>query len=139
MKKQSPNDSLGYTIALLEIKRDQEFKALSDQFHVTYESLKPVNMLKSAFKEVTGSADLKHDISSAAIGVSSGYLLKKIFFRPTLNPLKMLAGIVLQTVATNIAAKHSDQIKSSGFKILNAVAGAFTKKKNIFSENEIYE
>lgn len=139
MKKQTRNDKLAYDIALLELKRDQEFRELNAQFHTLYESMKPVNMIKGAIKEITGSGDAVKNVSSAAIGVTSGYLLKKILFRPTLNPLKMLAGVVLQTVATNMAAKHSEEIKSSGLKLLKVVMAKIIPKKKAFSETEIYE
>jgi len=139
MKKQTPNAKLAYDIALLELKREREFRDLNENFHLLYESMKPVNMIKGALKEITGSGDTAKNVSSAAIGVTSGYLLKKILFRPTMNPLKMLAGVVLQTVATNMAAKHSEEIKASGYKLLKAVVGKIIPKKKTFSETEIYE
>ena len=139
MKKQTPNNKLAYDIALLELKRDQEFRELSENFHSVYESMKPLNIIKGALKEITGSRASSKDISSAAIGVTSGHLLKKIFFRPTMNPFKMLAGVVLQAVATHMAAKHSEEIKASGYKLLKAVVAKIIPKKKAFSETEIYE
>ena len=63
MLQVNPNEALKNKISLLEIKSKQEFKELKQQFHITYESLKPVNLIKDTFKELTQTADLKNFIA----------------------------------------------------------------------------
>ncbi|NEW84723.1 MAG: hypothetical protein GZ094_20470 [Mariniphaga sp.] len=130
MKKISPNDSLDEAIALLEIKRDQELMQLKEQLHEVHESLKPINIIKDTFKAVTASPDLKNGIGKTAIGVASGLLVKNILFRNSYNPLKVIASIVLQTVASSFAAKNSDKIKSTGQKLFHALLSKFKHNKN---------
>ena len=117
MKKASQSDALKHSIVILEIRRDVQLKHLKEHFQITYDSLRPVNILKNTLKELTKSPDLKSSISSGVIGIASGYILKNILFRSSYNPLKILAGIVVQSVATNLGAKNSDLIKTSVQKL----------------------
>ena len=96
MKPETATQILHREIIFLERKRSEEFKELKEQLHTTYESLKPINLLKSTFEVVTKSPDIKRDIGKAAIGMFSGYLLKKLVFTSSMNPLKILAGLCLQ-------------------------------------------
>ncbi len=130
MKKKSPNDSLDEAIALLEIKRCQELIQLKEQVQVVHESLKPINIIKNSFKAVMTSPDLKDSIGKTAIGVASGLLVKNILFRKSHNPLKMVAGIVLQTVASGFASKNSDTIKSTSQKLFHAILSKIKHNKN---------
>ncbi len=138
MKKHSPNDSLDEAIALIEIKRDKELIELKEQFNEILESLKPVNLIKDTFKAVSASPDLKNDIGKTALGVASGLLVKNILFRNSHNPLKIIASIVLQTVASSFASKNSDEIKSTGQKLFHAFFSKRKKTKNNV-ESKIYK
>ncbi len=130
MKKDSTNDSLDAAIALLETKRDLELMQLQEHLHVVHERLKPGNLITETFKSVTASPDLKNGIGKAIIGIASGFLVRKILFRKSRNPLKIVAGLALQTVASSIAAKNSDKIKSTGQKLFFALLSKFQHNKN---------
>ena len=96
----------------------QEFESLKEQFHITYESFKPINIIKSTFHEITTSPEIKNDILSNTIGITAGYLTKKVIFGASHNPLKKLLGTLLQFALTNIISKHTDGIKSIGENLL---------------------
>jgi len=137
MKKKSPNDSLDEAIALLETKRDQELMQLKEQLHLVHESLKPINIIKDTFKAVTASPDLKNGISKTALGVASGLLVKNILFRNSYNPLKVVAGLVLQTVASGFTSKNFDKIKSTGKGIFHALFSKSKRNKDGVQESEM--
>jgi len=139
MKKATPTDIINESILLLEIKREEELRALKKQFHITYESLRPINIIKNTFREITESPDLKGGIGNAAIGIGFGFLAKNILFRSSRNPIKRLISIAAQALITNVAAKHSDRIKESGKAIFQAVMEKITPKKREFHEGEIYQ
>ena len=126
MQKIKPSDTLNSAILLLEIKREEELVILKEQFQITYESLKPINLLKNTFSELTHSPDFKNGVGSSVIGIATGFLTRKILLRQSRNPIKRLLGVVLQTLVTNFAAKNSDKIKSTGEFLLNAIT---TKRK----------
>ena len=133
MKSETASQILSREISYLERKKSQEFKSLKEQLHITYESMKPINLLKSTFKDITHSPEIKHDFTKAAIAMFTGYLVKKLVFKSSVNPLKILAGAVFQTFATNIAAKNSDKIKDAGISIFEMVKGLIMPKKTGFS------
>lgn len=121
MKKKNETDALNDAISLLEIKRADEFLLLKEQFHITYESLKPINLIKSTFHEVAESSEIKNNIVSNVIGFTTGYLSKKVLVGVSRNPVKNLFGTLLQFAITNMVSKHSDGIKSLGENVLHRI------------------
>lgn len=111
MKKSNETDRLNQAIASLENKQALELSSLKQQFELTYESLKPLNIIKSVFSEMTTSSEIKGNLISNAIGMSTGYLTKKVLLGSSHNPIKKILGTLLQYVITNVVTKHSDNIK----------------------------
>ncbi|MFV5701252.1 hypothetical protein ACM55F_05205 [Flavobacterium sp. XS2P12] len=112
MKKINQTDLLNQTIIYLENKQALELYALKEQFQLTYESLKPLNIIKNAFTEMTTSPNIKGNIINNVVGMVTGYLTKKVLVGSTHNPIKKILGTLLQFVITNVATKHSDTLKS---------------------------
>ena len=133
MKAETASQILSREIIFLERKKSQEFNSLKEQLHNTYESIKPINILKSTFEDITNSPEIKHDFAKAAIAMFTGYLVKKLVFKSSVNPLKILAGAAFQTYATNIAAKNSDKIKDAGVAIFEMVKGLIKSNKRELS------
>jgi hypothetical protein len=71
-------DALNEQIIVLENKRNMQLRLLTEQFHISYESLKPINIIKSAFREVTSSPDLKKNVVNTAIGIGTGTITKNL-------------------------------------------------------------
>jgi hypothetical protein len=117
-------------IVLLEAEQDIKAQLLKEQFFITYESLKPVNLLKSSFHEVVSSPYLMDDILGTLLGLVSGFLSKKIVVGASGNLLRKLMGSVLQFGVTNIVAQHPDAIKSIGQFIMSL----FLRKKEVNPE-----
>jgi hypothetical protein len=111
MKKANATDTLNQTIALLENRQKQELKILKEQFEITYESLKPINIIKKTFTEMTTSSDLKGNIINNVIGMTTGYFTKKLLLGSSHSPIRRILGTVLQFVITNITTKHTESLK----------------------------
>jgi hypothetical protein len=77
--------SLRKAILELEGKRAVEGEMLREQFFETFESIKPVNMLKSGLREAMGTKNLKKAILTKAVGLGAGLLFKILFQRLTRN------------------------------------------------------
>jgi hypothetical protein len=101
-------------IQLLEIEQANKGQMLKDQFYVTYESLKPINLLKSTLKDVSSSPYLIDNILSNVAGMASGYLSKKIVVGGSGNVFRKLLGSLLQVGVRNVVAQHPEAIKSFG-------------------------
>jgi hypothetical protein len=127
MEKITSVEELKKAILLLEIKQANEVVQLKEQLLVTYESLKPINLIKKIFTDITSSPDLKKDLLGTTISLAAGYLSKKVAVGSTHNPIKQILGTLLQLGVTNIVSKNSDGIKTIGMKILSSF---FHKKES---------
>ena len=121
MQKIYSATQLRAAIVDLEIKQTAEEKILKEQFHIAYESVKPINLIKSTFKEVTASQDLKDNLLNTTIGITAGYLSKKVFEGTTHSPLKKLLGTALMFGITNAVAKNPDTVKAVAKGIFNVI------------------
>lgn len=101
-------------IQLLEMEQAITRQLLIDQFLLTYESLKPVNILKNTLKDISSSPYLIENIIGTALGLGTGYLSKKIIVGASGNIIRKIFGSVLQFGVTNLVAQHPDAIKSIG-------------------------
>ncbi len=105
-------------IQVLEAEHVIKGQLLKDQFFLTYESLKPVNLIRNTLKEISSSPYLIDNISGAAMGLASGFLSRKIFVGTSGNLIRRLIGSILQFGVTNVVAQNSGVIKSAGLAIL---------------------
>jgi hypothetical protein len=112
MKTINETDTLKETILLLKLKQANELVHLKDQYYHTYESLKPLNIIKNVFGQMATSPEIKGNILSNIVGMTTGYLTKKVLLGSTHNPIKRILGTLLQFVITNLVTKHSDTSKS---------------------------
>jgi len=108
-------------IQFLEVKRAAEGQLLKEQFYITFESLKPVSILKNALNDIASSPYLIDNILGAVMGLFSGYMTKKIVVGTSGNLLRKLIGSVLQFGVTNLVSNHSDAIKSFGQYIVKHI------------------
>jgi hypothetical protein len=117
--------ALKNAIQELETERKVKEQLLREQFYLTYESLKPVNILRNTLKNLFSSENLLENISGNAIGSISGFILKSIFVGKSATKLKKLVGAILQFGIAKVISQNSDQIK----KIRLAVLQNFFNKK----------
>lgn len=113
-------------IQLLEAEQSIKGQLLREQLFLTYEGLKPVNLLKNALKEISSTPYLIDNISGTAMGLLGGFLSKKIFVGASGNLIRKLFGSVLQIGVTNLVAQNSETIKSVGQALIQHF---FQKKK----------
>jgi hypothetical protein len=126
--------TLKYAIQLLDAEQAAKGQLLKEQFHSTYESLKPVNLLKGTMKDIVSSPYLIENILGTALGLASGYLSKKIVVGTSVNMFRKLIGSVLQFGVTNLVTQHPDAIKSFGQSIFQLIF--HKKEKNLHEQGE---
>ena len=114
MQNRSSTAVLKDTIQLLETEQKIEGRLLKEQFYLTYESLKPVNLLRSSIRDVASSPYLIDNIIGTAVGLATGYLSKKIVIGTSGNIIRKFFGLLMQLGVTNTIAQHPDSIKSIG-------------------------
>lgn len=127
MQKVHSESDLKNAIAYLENKQNEERVALSKQFNMTYESIKPVNLLKNTLKDVTSSLEIKESFLVTAVGIATGYFSKRIFFNRSLSPMKKIIGAALLFGATNVIARHPEKVKLIGRLAIKMIGRIFSK------------
>lgn len=111
MENQYTVDSLRQAIKELEIKQKEERVLLKEQLEITYESLKPSNILKNIFKDFASSETLKNEFVNTAVAVTSGFITKKIIIGKSESQFRKLIGLAFQFGITSLVSKNYDAIK----------------------------
>ncbi len=126
MQKIDSEASLREAILQLENKQADESILLKEQFKETYDSVKPISLIKNVLRQVSESADVKDNLLGTSVGLTAGYISKIIFQSLTKSPVKRLIGTALMFGITNVVAKNPEMIKSLGKKALSV----FRKRKH---------
>ncbi|MDP2337886.1 MAG: hypothetical protein Q8N05_15870 [Bacteroidota bacterium] len=130
MENISSVNGLQNAIQILEFEQTYKEQLLKKQFLLTFESLKPVNILRSTIHEAATSPYLIDNILGATVGLASGYISRKITVGGSGNRFRKLLGSVIQFGVTNLVAQHPDTIRSIGQFILQHIP----RKKEMNSE-----
>jgi hypothetical protein len=121
MQKINSESSLKAEILRLEIRQAEEGQLLKEYFLITYESIKPVNLILSTFKEIATSRELKDNFLSTSVGLATGYVSKLLLERGTRNPVKKILGNALMFGIVNLFAKNPETVKSLGMGLLKII------------------
>jgi hypothetical protein len=119
MHKINSERSLMEAIIELENKRAYEGYLVKEHLLFTYESFKPINLIKHAIKDVASSGELKDNLLNATVGLVTGYISKKLFVGTSDSPFKKLLGNALMFGITNFISKNPETIKSLGSQFFN--------------------
>ena len=114
----STNEELQNAIRFFEEEQTVKLKLMKDSFNSAYESLRPVNLIESTLEDIASSPYLIDNIWSTALGLTSGYLSKKVVVGMSENKLSKFLGAILQFGITNIIAKNPTAIKNMGSYII---------------------
>ncbi len=92
-------------IAFLKVKQANDLSELKYQYNTTVESLKPMNLLKSASLEIISIPNLKSNVIGGVLGFGLNYVLKNFLNENSTNPLKRILGNVLKLAMKNLVGK----------------------------------
>jgi CRISPR/Cas system CSM-associated protein Csm5 (group 7 of RAMP superfamily) len=126
MQKINSTAGLKEAIQLLEAKKVSSGKLLKEQFVNTYESFKPVSLIRNTLHDISSSPNLIENILGTALGLGAGYLSRSILPGVTAMKFGKLISPVLQLGVTNFVAKQSGNIRSAGEVMLLRI---FRKKR----------
>lgn len=135
MQKITSITELRERVLFLEIDKSLQEQVLKGQFAIILEKIKPLNLIKNSFKSAISSPNIIGNILSAALGLGSGFLTKKIVVGTSSNIFRMLLGSVLQVGVTNSVSSHPEALKS----ITNYLIQHVFHKKTNESASQMYE
>lgn len=132
MAKQNAVDSLKESIRILEIRQTEEGQQLNAQLRITYESLKPINLIKNSVKELAESFDIKNSLFETIISIVSGYLTQKFIVNSKSNVFMKIFGALMQFGVTNLVSKNAETIRT----FISDLIEKFTRTKYEEEEEE---
>ena len=118
MKKSDRALALEELILRKEEELVLEGRLLKVHFHETYESLKPLNLIKNTIKQAIKSPDLKENLANTIMGLASGFVAKKLIIGKTNNPLSNILGNIIELAVTNKVVNNAGDIKAIGAILL---------------------
>ncbi|HBC79507.1 MAG TPA: hypothetical protein DCZ51_12805 [Bacteroidales bacterium] len=121
MQKISSVAELKDAIQLLEVEQKVKGDLLKEQLFITFESLKPANIIKSTLDDIASSPYLLDNILGTAAGLFTGFISKKIFIGASGNKIRKLIGHILQFGITNFVALHPGKIKTLGWSLIQLI------------------
>ncbi|MDR1861322.1 MAG: hypothetical protein LBR06_10430 [Bacteroidales bacterium] len=113
-------------IRQLEVRRENEEAALKAQLLQTWNSMKPLALLKSSVKDLSDSRDLQSSLVQTASSMLVSFLARRYFYRSA-NPLKKIMGTLFQYGANRSLADHAGLIRDLITVAVNKVAEAMKR------------
>lgn len=123
MENISTTAELKDAIQLLEAEQSVRLQEMRENFSLTYESLKPANIIKNTMKDIASSPYLFTNIFNVGVGLVAGYLSKRaLFLGRSHKKSRKLLGLVLQLGVTKLVVSAPKALKSY-------VQGVFSKRE----------
>ena len=111
MQKISNAIELRMAISELKIVQAKQLIELKAEILSAYNELTPFNIFKASLNKVTSIPNWRKTIIDTALGLSVGYISKKILIGNTHNPIKNIVGSLMQLGVTNVVSNNSEPIK----------------------------
>jgi hypothetical protein len=121
MDKIQTESALRAAILQLELQQAGEGKMLKEQFQHAYDSIKPINLIKSTIQEAAASQDIKDDILSAAASLTSAFLTRKLLGNSNQHPLRKLLGTALIFGLTQLVIKNPGTVVSMAKRLFRMI------------------
>lgn len=112
-------DSLRSAIMALEIQKETEGKLLKEKFLHAYEGIKPINLVKNAFRDMAASTEIRQWILNAVLGLIAGGLSKFLLDGTSQVPLKKVINTGVITSISNFIQANGDTIKKLGKDLIS--------------------
>jgi len=130
MERITTTAGLREAIVRLESRQAEEGIELREHLHVVYNSLKPINLIKSLFIETVGSEDIKENVISNSLGLTAGYISKLLFEGVMKSPLNKMIGTAIMLGINSLIAKNPEIIRSMGKGVLNFIRSRSDAKRH---------
>ena len=137
MKAPTAAELIRIEIVALEKKQEVELLELKHQLREKYESLKPINLIKRAFSQLTSSADVKSSLVSEIAGITAGALSSKLLFGKSRNPLKVIGGLLFQFLVATYVSKQEISIDKITEKLSNFFSGKMNQEEEEEEKKEV--
>jgi hypothetical protein len=123
MSNNKTSEALQKTIEYFELEHETQKALLKEQFHHTFESIKPVNMLKEAVQDLRKSPEKLEDIVVPLLGLGTGYLTKRLIAGKSEDPTRQALADAVSTTIASLIVQHPHEVMAAGRFILELFKG----------------
>lgn len=117
-------------IQLSEAEQTLRMNLLKEQFYLTWEVFKPINLISGTLSDIVKSPHLVENLAGTALGLVTGYLSKFLIIGKSGYGIRRLIGTLMQFGITSLVAQNSGSIKSFGRSLFMH----FFRKKEVNTE-----
>ena len=123
-------NSVDLKAAILELedRRDREKLQLVKSLNELAESLKPINLIKSAIQKVKDGPGVGPTLVKATVGVGMTMLSKKLLLGKSPGIFRKIIGSVVQMGLAGLVARNTPSLKPPGKSLLSKI---FRSKNSI--------
>jgi hypothetical protein len=105
MKTINQKAQLATKIALLRNKKETDFLILKDQYHITIDSFKPINLIKNSIDDAISITNIKSSLLKGTVGFGMNYLSNNFLNPHSSNKKNTILGNVLKFVVKNFIGR----------------------------------
>ena len=116
------------SIAELERRKVQQERLLKEHGQLIYESLKPVNLIKSTVSQLSQSQGFKRNMLNAGLGIGAGLLTKKVLAGASKNMFRRIMVAAIEMGIAALVSKNTDKLSGARKGILGFLGGNKAKQ-----------
>ena len=105
MKQPDKLQIIREAIALLKTKKEYELSMLKQQAHITYESLQPINFVKSTIHKFTSAPEIKNNLLKIALGLGTSFLAARFTTFLSSTPINRFVGGFMKTIVGKVKSE----------------------------------
>ncbi|OYU93195.1 MAG: hypothetical protein CFE21_19290 [Bacteroidetes bacterium B1(2017)] len=125
-------EQLEFRILELEVQQKENLQLLIEDLQEIVENLTPLNLIKNVIADSEiSSENIGQNILNDAIGISSGYITKRLMFGSSNNPVKKVMGSMFQFIVAKFVSNQSERIEAIGEVIMRKIGSSFSKDKMV--------
>lgn len=111
MKQPTAMENLESRIKELELQYETQIADIKSTAAALVESVSPMQLLKSTFRNVVTTPGLRGNLVDTALGLGAGFLGKKLFVNKSAGVFRKLTGSALQLLLTNFISKKLHDVR----------------------------
>ncbi len=136
MEKITTFDGLRATITELEARQEEQGMQLRYQADLAIESLKPINLIKSAFTGVSEPGNVASNLLSNSLGFGAGFISKILIEGVMKRPLNRLIGTAVMFGIQSLISKDANTLRRIGSGIFSLLRRKSHDKDSVADLNE---
>lgn len=125
-------EQLEFRILELEVQQKENLLLFKEDLQEIAGNLTTLNLIKNVISgNEISSENIGQNILNDAIGISSGYISKRLMFGSSSNPVKKVMGSMFQFIVAKFVSNQSERIEAIGEVLMRKIRSKFSKEKTV--------